>query len=234
MSIPTRAGSDAAGVDVACDGPVLRVVLNDPPTKNALSSPKLTLVRDGLAVAEQDADIRVVVLAGAGQVFSSGWDVNAVADPDQQTGHHALTDTYTALQNCRVPVIAQVQGVAYGAAVGLIGASDLVVTDEDAVFCFPEVRRGWIAHPAVLPCLARWRLADATRYLLTGQRFDGRAAAAAGLATCAVPADRLTHTVNELAAQIAVGTPAAVEETKKMLGAWTSSGGHGSGPGRRP
>jgi methylglutaconyl-CoA hydratase len=205
------------GVEARRDGRVLRVLLNDPGTRNALSGPKLALLRDALDTVRNTPSVRVVVLAGAGGVFSSGWELGAGSGSDHDADQRALLDTYAALATCHVPVIAQVEGAAFGAAVGLIGASDLVVAAEQSVFCLPEPRFGRVAFPAMVPCLARWRLADATRYLITGERFTGAQAAAAGLASCAVHADAVADTVEEMVAAVVAGSPSAITATKRTL-----------------
>jgi enoyl-CoA hydratase/carnithine racemase len=205
------------GVEARRDGPVLRVVLNDPSTRNALSSAKLAILREALDTVRNTPQVRVVVLSGAGGVFSSGWELDAGFGSDHDAGQRALLNTYAALATCRVPVIAQVEGVAFGAAVGLIGASDLAVAGEQAVFCLPEPRFGRVAFPAMVPCLARWRLAEATRYLITGERFTGAAAAAAGLVSCAVPAGAVAGAVEEMVAAVVAGSPSAITATKRTL-----------------
>jgi methylglutaconyl-CoA hydratase len=205
------------GLTVGRDGSVLRLVLDDPGTRNALSVTKLAVLRAVLDRVWDDPSVRVVVLTGAGGVFSSGWDREAGGTADHAVGRLALLDTYAAVANCRVPVIAEVAGAAFGAAVGLIGSCDLAVADEQAVFCLPEARFGGVAFPAMVPCLARWRIADAARFLLTGERFTGAQAAASGLVTAAVPLDALTATVEDMVGGVLACAPGSVAATKRIL-----------------
>lgn len=216
-------GEPAPGVRVVLDGPVLRIVMDDPATGNALTVATVRGIRDAVRAAETAPAVRVVVLSGAAGTFSSGWhrhdpDLEPNSDARSEAARRALGEAYLAIAGCPLPVLARVQGWAFGAAVGLVGASDLAVSTNEAVFCLPEPRFGLVANPAMVPCLARWRPADAARFLLTGERFTGVQAAEAGLVSRSVAADALDPTVDELVNGVLAGAPDAVAATKRLLG----------------
>jgi enoyl-CoA hydratase/carnithine racemase len=204
-------------VRVIEDGPVLRLVLEDPATRNALTLASVRRIADVLSGVGADPEVRLVRLSGAAGTFCSGWNRHDGEAADPAAGRRALGRAYLAIAGCPVPVLAEVRGSALGAAVGLVAASDLAISALEAVFGLPEARFGLVANPAMVPCLDRLRPADAARFLLTGQRFTGVEAAEAGLVGAAVPEADLDRAVHEMVAGVLAATPDAVAATKRLL-----------------
>ena len=204
------------------DGPVAHLVLNRPEKHNALRFADLDDLVDLLHAAEEDDDVRVIVLQGRGQSFCSGQDYNdAVASyglepgadgtkprrPSQRSRllqDRRLGANYMAFQYCLKPVIAQVQGVCTGAGLYLVELVDLAIAAQDARFSHAEQRLGlagntWQLNTQIL----KYGPKKARELLLLGDEFDGTAAERIGLVNRAVPAAQLETAVAEWAARIA-------------------------------
>ena len=194
------------------------ITLNRPEARNALSG---TLVRELCAhfgAAGADERVRCIVLTGAGAAFCSGMDLKS--PPGQATaGERPLPfeALLRAIRESRKPVVAAVNGAAFAGGLGLVGASDIVVTAKEAVFSFSEVRLGLIPALVSVVCVPKLGPHHAMRLFLTGERFDGDAAVGYGLAHRAVPAARLPAAVAEEVEAILLGGPNAVIACKELV-----------------
>jgi methylglutaconyl-CoA hydratase len=200
------------------DRDVLRVTLARPERRNAFDA---ALIAE-LAEAFGDVgDARVVVLAGEGQSFCAGADVEwqrssiELSYEENVEDYRRLYRMLESIFRCPAPVVARVQGYALGGGAGLTACSDIVVAGEDAVFGFSEVRLGII--PAVISpmVLAKIGPAAARRYFLTGERIDAAAALRIGLVD-EVAAD-LDAAVDRVVDDVLAGGPAAVREAKRLV-----------------
>jgi enoyl-CoA hydratase/carnithine racemase len=196
---------------ISDDGPVRRIVLNRPEARNAQDA---ALLRELLAAVEATAgapEVRVVVLAGLGPSFSAGHDLKEAAVNDSyrrnlETAEGRLwqeLDLFVApveaLRALRVPTIARVQGHCLAASLMLIGAVDLVVAADDAVFA-SRVTRDMGAADVELPSLA-WAVGErrAKQLLWTSEALGAAEAQALGLVNWVVPADALDAKVDAVA-----------------------------------
>ena len=123
----------------------------------------------------------------------------------------------TAIVNSPKPVIAAVNGAAFAGGLGLVGAADIVIAVEDAVFSFSEVRIGVIPAVISVVCLPKLGSHHGMKLFLTGQRFSGSEAVEFGLVHRAVPKDQLMSAVQEEIDAINLGGPNAVVEIKKLV-----------------
>lgn len=202
-------------------GAVLRLTMNRPDQRNALSRALVDALQaalDGVA-----GDVRVVVLTGAGSAFSAGADLASLqamqtaSAEDNLDDSRALSDLFQTLRTHRCPVVARVNGAAIGGGCGLVAACDLSVCVAGAKLGFPEVRLGFV--PAiVLPFVVR-RVGEgrARELLLRGARFSADEALAAGFVTRVAEADELDAAVNELVAELAGQTSATALALTKQL-----------------
>ena len=126
-------------------------------------------------------------------------------------------DVLTTIIDSPKPVIAAVNGAAFAGGLGLVGASDIVVTREDVQFSFSEVRIGVIPAIISVVCLPKLGTHHGMKLFLTGERFDGPQAVAMGLAHRAVSGDDLHAAVQEEIDMINMGGPIAVQECKKLV-----------------
>jgi Enoyl-CoA hydratase/carnithine racemase len=204
------------------DGPIARLVLNRPDKHNALRFNDLDELVRLLHQAEEDDDVKVIVLKGRGRSFCSGHDYNDAArsyglEPDS-TGapprrpsqrsrllrDRRLGMNYMAFQNALKPVIAQVQGVCTGAGLYLVELVDLAIAADTARFSHAEQRLGlagntWHLNTQILMYGAK----KARELLLLGDEFDGQEALDIGLVNRSVPEAELEATVERWAARIA-------------------------------
>ncbi|MBW1845857.1 MAG: enoyl-CoA hydratase/isomerase family protein [Deltaproteobacteria bacterium] len=126
-------------------------------------------------------------------------------------------DVLTRILESRKPVIAAINGAAFAGGLGLVSASDIVITSEEAKFSFSEVRIGVIPAIISVVCLRKLGTHHGMRLFITGDRFTGKDAVAYGLAHRAVPLDELNATVMAEIDAIKLGGPNAVAEAKKLV-----------------
>ena len=185
---------------------IARLTLNRPAARNALSVPLMTTLEAALAEIEADTAIRVVVLAGAGPAFCAGHDLKEVRGGDG-AAHQALfaqcSRVMQAITGLRVPVIAQVHGIATAAGCQLVATCDLAIAADTARFATPGVNIGlFCSTPMVALSRAVGRKA-AMEMLLLGDMIDAATAVRHGLVNHAVPEAALAETVTSLATRIA-------------------------------
>ena len=194
------------------------ITLNRPEVRNALSSGLITELYDHLMEANADKAVRCIVLTGAGKGFCSGADLK---NPPGTAGADGRVVPYpevlTAIWEGDKPVIAAINGAAFAGGLGLVAASDIVITSEEAVFSFSEVRIGVIPAIISVVCLRKLGPHNGMRLFVTGNRFDGKQAVGYGLAHRAVPLDQLMSAVQEEIDAINLGGPIAVVECKKLV-----------------
>ena len=204
----------------------VRLVLNRPDKLNAIS----TALRQALvaAIAEAVADDRVgvIVIAGAGRAFCSGYDLSE-AQPDSAWGWREVlaadVDATLAVWRCPKPVIAQVHGYALAGGLELAMACDLVVASDDARLGEPEIRFGSAPVTLIMPFLIGQK--RTRELLMTGDLIDAATAERIGLINRVVPADRLVAEVDALADRLARVPADVMAPTKLMLNRVMEIGG---------
>ncbi|WP_199514001.1 enoyl-CoA hydratase-related protein [Nucisporomicrobium flavum] len=198
---------------------VATLTLDSPANRNALSSPLMRELLDGLTAALTDTAVRAVVISHTGPVFCSGADLKETAEAREngRVPAEMLADVLAAIWEFPKPVVARVAGPARAGGLGLIAAADLAVCTREATFAFSEVRLGVI--PAVISATVLPRLAPraAAELYLTGDVFDGDRAAQIGLVTAAVAADGLDAAVQAYCDSLVRGGPLALAGTKQLL-----------------
>lgn len=199
------------------DGHVLRVTLAKPDRRNAFDADLIRALTEAFADV---GDARVVVLAGEGQSFCAGadveWQRSAIDLSYEENVEDALRlyRMCETIDRCPVPVIARVQGYALGGGSGLVACADVAIAARDSTFGFSEVKLGIIPaviSPFVLPKIG----AHARRYFLTGERFDAQAALRIGLVH--EVADDLDAAVERVVGEVLTAAPGAVREAKKLI-----------------
>ena len=189
---------------------VRRITLNRPDKRNAISTPLRVALLDALRAHDNDPDVGVSVVRGAGRCFSSGYDLGGgplmegapfySAPGDGQWARQA-NDTWFSIWDLAKPVIAQIHGYAIAGATELASACDLVYVAEDATISYPVVRvlspPDWQYHTVLLG------MRRAMELILTGDPITGVEAAQIGFANRAFPADSLDESVLAIASRIA-------------------------------
>jgi enoyl-CoA hydratase/carnithine racemase len=207
MAAMPRNTENAAPLLAARANGVLRLTMNRPQARNALSVALMDALIDALGHAATDEQTRVVVIAGAGPAFCAGHDLREIrADPRRETYERVFaqcSELMLAIVRLPKPVIAEVHGVATAAGCQLVASCDLAVASEDARFATPGVNIGlFCSTPMVALSRAVGRKA-AMEMLLTGELVDAARAREIGLVNRVVPDGQLGMAVDALAREIA-------------------------------
>jgi methylglutaconyl-CoA hydratase len=206
-----------AGLRTERDGHVFRVTLARPERRNAFDA---ALIADLTAAFSDIGDARAVVLAGEGQSFCAGADVDWQRSAIDLSFEENVDDALRlyrmceTIDRCPAPVIARVHGFALGGGSGLAACADIAIAAPDSVFGFSEVKLGIIPaviSPFVLPKLG----AHARRYFLTGERFDAETALRIGLVEEVAP--DLDAAVERIVSELLTAGPEAVREAKRLI-----------------
>jgi enoyl-CoA hydratase len=189
--------------------PTARVTLNRPEKRNPIGPATCGELVAALAELKARPEIRVVVLTGAGTVFSAGGDLAAMA-PAPGGPSASLVDLLLAMHDLGKPIIAMVNGPALAGGLGLMVACDLVVAADTATFGTTEIAVGlWpmMITAEITRSVGRKRTLE---MMLTGRKLDAAEALAAGLVTRVVPAAELEAATTALAVELAARSPAAI------------------------
>jgi enoyl-CoA hydratase len=202
----------------AVDGPVATITLNRPDRLNTIVPPMPDEVEAAVGAATRDAEVKVIVVRGAGRAFCAGYDfgggfehwdamlTDGKWDPGKDFAMATAPDLsptqkFMSIWRTPKPVIAQVHGYCVGGGSDFALCADLVVASEDAVIGTPYSRM-WGAYLSGM-WIYRLGLARTKFHALTGRPLNGRQAADVELINEAVPFDRLEARVAELAAELA-------------------------------
>jgi enoyl-CoA hydratase/carnithine racemase len=233
-SPPSVAPTGSPGPEVLSDhaGAVARITINRAERRNAMSWGVMTGMRQALAEAKADPDVRVVVLTGAGdKAFCSGADLGGMSE----SGHDGADEGFLARHGSRgvlaalfgdlwhlgKPTIARVQGWAMAGGMGLALACDLVVASDRARFGAPEINVGLWPYMITVPLTRSMPPKKALELMLTGRVVDAAEADRIGFVTRVVPHDELDTAVDELAATLASKSPAAMSMGREAFyGVW--------------
>ncbi len=211
---------------------IAHVQINRPEKINAMNADFWKEIVDIFREIEDNDEIRVVVLSGAGKHFSSGIDLMMLASVGAQLGPDAgrnartlrrkilqLQASFNAVDNCSKPVIAAIQGYCLGGAIDLISACDMRYSTADAQFSIKEIDIGMAADVGTLQRLPRIIGDGMMRELAyTGRTIDGEEALRLGLVNRTyADQDALLNGVFGIAHQIAAKSPIAVRGTKEMI-----------------
>jgi enoyl-CoA hydratase/carnithine racemase len=202
------------------DGGVVRLTLNRPEKRNALSHELLTELEHALAKIGSDSSARVVVLGSRGPVFCSGHDLAEMLGQTEEV-YLELFDLCTrvmlGLRKLPQPVIARVQGVATAAGCQLVAACDLAVAAEEASFATPGVKIGLFCTTPMVPLVRSIPAKPALEMLFTGAPITARRACELGLVNRVVPARDLDATIKVFTDTITAMSPAVIRTGKKAF-----------------
>jgi enoyl-CoA hydratase/carnithine racemase len=206
-------------------GAVLVLRLNRPEARNALNGELISALGVALLDAEDDDEVRCIVLTGTGdRAFCAGLDLRDFAagrsgetDPRGMEGFGRLT-----AGELRIPIVGASQATAVAGGFELLLGCDLVVAAESAMFGIPEVKRALIAAGGGVFISSRIPLAIALELTLTGDPIEAARAYELGLVNLVVPADQVVDAAVELGKRIAANGPLALEATKLIVRAASS------------
>ncbi len=214
-------------IDIDSRG-VCTLALNIPEKHNAFNDKVIAALRTALDELEQDRRVRILVLTGNGQTFSSGADLEwmkAAANRDEATNQNdseALAQLMRALYEYNKPTVARINGGAYGGALGLIACCDIAIATRSAQFAFTEVRFGLV--PAVIaPYILKAIGERHTRSLfLTAERFSSSFAAAINFIHQVADDDALDSAVNQVTERLLKAGPHSMRACKQLIRSLTT------------
>lgn len=201
------------------------LILNRPDKHNAFNAAIIDDLLEGLARLASDAHVKVLVLRSEGRHFSAGADLEWMREQGLATHADNLKDAgklarlMESVDRFPCPVICQIQGSAFGGALGLIACSDIAVASQDSRFCLSEVKLG-LAPAVISPYVnraigARWM----RRYTLTADIFGATEALAMGLLHQVVDSGELDSAVNAQVKRLLLNGPQAMRAAKHLLAA---------------
>jgi feruloyl-CoA hydratase/lyase len=222
MAVDTR---DYKTIKVEREEGIAWLILNRPEKRNAMNPTMHYEFLDALEELEDDAETHVLVITGAGQAWCAGMDLKEyfreMDDKPRERRHLARTGReggWTRLFMYPKPTIAMVNGYCFGGAFTRLIACDFAIAAEDAVFGLSEINWGIFPGGLVSRVLAdAMTYRDAMRYILTGDTFDGKQAAAMNLITWAVPAERLRDETVALCRKLMTKNPHTLRAAKEVF-----------------
>lgn len=207
-------------------GPLAVITLNRPDVLNALNVELYTELRRALVEAENDPEIQIPIITGAGRAFCVGADLKTIADHhasvrSRWSGAYEYADAADALfrqiAEMRKIVIAMVNGLAYAGGIVLACCSDIAIASDDAAFCVPEGRVGIADELSTAWLQASVGLARAKLLILTAEPISAREAQAIGLIAKVVPRAQLWEATEGLANKVLQTGPRSRAVFKQLM-----------------
>ena len=191
-------------------GGIVRLTLNRPGKRNALSRDLLGALEAAIAEVGADPEARVVALGAAGPVFCSGHDLGEMTgrtEAEYRDLFEACARVMLGLRGLPQPVIARVQGTATAAGCQLVAACDLAVAADSATFATPGVKIGLFCTTPMVPLVRAVPAKAAMEMLLTGAPVSADRARESGLVNRVVPAEGLDAAVKEFTDALLAASP---------------------------
>ena len=203
-------------VDVNVENGIAEVLLNKPPV-NAFDSKEWAQLAELFTRLGRDESVHVVLVAAEGRGFCAGVDIKELAaDSTVITKvNKGCYDTFAAIHDCPVPVIAAAHGFVLGGGVGIVGSCDVIFASDDATFGLPEIDRGALGAASHL--LRMFPIQKVRRMLYSGEPISAQEAYRLGALEAVVKREELRGVARELAAKIAEKSPKAVRLAKESL-----------------
>lgn len=212
-------GAGQGSVTLEADGPVAVLTLNRPEKLNAITPEMASQLQDHVDRLNHDSSVRAVVLTGAGEKsFCVGSDVSELSRYETVWEFRNREDYGDAVRELRKPVIAAVNGYAFGGGLELAMACDIRLASTAATFAAPEIKLGWIGGAGQAVGLAQSiGPSNAALLLLTGDPVDAPTALSWGLVSRVHEPNQLLVQAQVLASTIAKRAPIAAESVKVNL-----------------
>jgi len=191
---------------------ILRLLLNDPKNKNALSDKMIMHIKEQLLIASTDKSIKVVIISAVGDVFCSGHNLKELTDArrNEDEGKSYFLDLFNLCSSlmqmiisCSKPVIAEIDGIATAAGCQLVASCDLAIASDSSKFATPGVNIGLFCSTPMVALSRNLSKKDSMRMLLTGDMIDAAEAKRISLINDHVLANKLNESVMSLAKKIA-------------------------------
>jgi enoyl-CoA hydratase/carnithine racemase len=205
---------------VDIEPPAVRITLNRPEKRNALSLGLMTELIAALEDASAMPGVRAIVIDGAGPAFSAGHDLGEMIGRDlafYQRLFAVCTELMETIHRLPQPIIAKAHGIATAAGCQLVAACDLAIAAEGTKFATPGVKIGLFCSTPMVPLSRAVGRKRALEMLLTGEPIDAATALESGLVNRVVPAEELDAAVSDLVEAIARSSPLTVRIGKEAF-----------------
>ncbi|HEU4604543.1 MAG TPA: enoyl-CoA hydratase-related protein [Steroidobacteraceae bacterium] len=202
---------------------IATLTLNRPEKHNALDGQTITELHDALQSLRQRADLRALVVTGAGQSFCAGADLVhmrsmlSASEAENREDARALAECLRLLNEFDRPVIAKVNGNTFGGGIGLISCADVAIAVDTAQFALSEVRLGLVPATISPYVVAAMGARQSRRWFVTGESFDAHTARAIGLVHIVSAAAQLDQTLEQQIQLILRAGPTAAKEAKRLV-----------------
>lgn len=204
------------------EGSIAWITLNRPSVLNALNRTLWSEIYENLDKAEKDSEIRAVIITGAGRAFCAGDDIKEVANLETEEEMKAFflnfaVPAITKIVQLPKPIVAAVNGPAYGGGCEIAMLCDLVIASDNATFAVPEALIG--AIPPIAATIGAYLVGKLTisMMMLTGESLTAQEAKLTGLVNRVVPAAELKIVAEKLAVETMKAAPSSVKMMKKLL-----------------
>jgi enoyl-CoA hydratase/methylglutaconyl-CoA hydratase len=199
---------------------VATITLDSPQNRNALSQQLISELFERLERAGSDDAVKVVLVRQAGTVFCSGADLTEATTVGMEEGAKRIVALQRLVATLDKPVVTRISGAVRAGGIGIVAASDVAISADDATYALTEVKLGLAAAIISLTVHTRMNPRAAALTTLGGEVFTGAQAADYGLVTRAVPVDELDDAVATVCAQLATGAAQGLRESKRILNAY--------------
>jgi enoyl-CoA hydratase/methylglutaconyl-CoA hydratase len=213
---PAPAPADELVHYVVADA-IATITLDSPHNRNALSRQLVTELFERLQRADEDDAAKVVLIRQEGTVFCSGADLAEATTEGMEEGAQRIVALQRLIVTMDKPVVTRVAGAVRAGGIGIVAASDVAVSADDATYALTEVKLGLAAAIISLTVHARMSPREAALTTLGGEVFSGAQAADYGLVTRAVPLEELDGAVAGVCGQLATGSAQGLRESKRIL-----------------
>jgi enoyl-CoA hydratase/carnithine racemase len=194
------------------------VTMNRPDKKNALTQDMYAAMADAVATADEDPAVRVVVITGEGDIFTSGNDLNDFLAAGVEDANAPVWLFLRAMATTKTPVIAAVNGAGIGIGTTMLLHCDFAYASEGAKFHMPFINLALVPEAAsslLLPRCAGYR--KAAELLMLGEPFDASEALASGVITAIASGSSQMEMAMETARKLVTKPPSALRQTKALL-----------------
>ncbi len=190
---------------------ILRLILNEPKNKNALSKKMISNLKEAILLASSDNLVKVIIIAANGNVYSAGHDLKEITEARSHKDggnlyfrdlFNSCSDLMKLIVECPKPIIAEVNGVATAAGCQLVASCDLAISSEHSRFATPGVNIGLFCSTPMVALSRSVSKKDAMKMLLIGDMINAKEARRISLINDFVSEKELTKSVMDLAEKI--------------------------------
>lgn len=202
-------------IQYSVDRGIARIALDSPRNRNALSAALVQQLTEALTSAAADDSVRAAELTHTGSTFCAGADLSEASQGGMKAGAERVMALLKLIVTLPKPVVGSIDGHVRAGGLGLVGACDIVLAGPASTFAFTEVKLGLAPAMISLTTLPKMDPRAASRYYLTGERFDAATAARIGLITEAV--DDIDAGTLAVLDALRAASPQGLRETKPLL-----------------